>query len=272
LPEMEFIGNSRTFGAFAVTPEQYWRDREGVPSQFDGNRVTREVLRKIRDYNEVGLTEDILLHFIQQNGDFRTNSAAGMPMLKVDPQLLDAAHKWLATFPGQIKVAVSWRSGSRDRLRSDSYCEVGELGPLFALEDVEFVSLQYSDTQNEEREIQERFGRLLHKMPGVDLRDDIDHVAALALAVDVVIAPCTAVRELAGAVGARTLSLTTTPVLPDLWRTAEDRETDVIFPSITHVTFFKYGSKQRVIEEIAARIAALRDGVISRRALVTGHS
>lgn len=257
LPDMEFIANSRTFGPFAVSAGEYLHDREGVPDGLDSGRVTREVLTTLRRYRDVGLTEDLFLHFVQQKGTFRNSPAK--PMLTTDPALLEAAQGWLATLPGRVKVGLSWRSGVRDILRNESYFDASELGPLLALKNVDFISLQYSDTRDEEREMLERFGCRLHKMPGVDLRDDIDKMAALSLACDVVIAPCTAARELAGAVGARTISLTTTPVLPDLWRTAEDRETDVIFPSISHVTLFKHGSKQAVMEEVARRVAAIRD-------------
>lgn len=254
-PGLELIPISRQSGKFAVTEAEYWKDREGVPEDADLARITRKGVEAFHERKDLIISEDAFLHYVSKRGKFP--SANQGPLLKVDEDKFKAARQWVDSLPGVLKVGISWRSGFRDKIRSESYVDVMDLGPVWSLPDVTFFSLQYSDTEEEEAEVRDNFGAVLHKMPGVDRRDDLDELAALSLAADVVIAPGTAARELAGAVGANTLSLTTTPVLPDLWRTEEDREVDTIFPSIRHLNTFHHKDKEGVIEELARRLQAM---------------
>jgi ADP-heptose:LPS heptosyltransferase len=64
-----------------------------------------------------------------------------------------------------------------------------------------FVSLQYGDASAEIAEAA-RAGVQIHTPPGLDLKDDLEEVAALCAALDLVIGFANAVTQLAGAVGA----------------------------------------------------------------------
>jgi tetratricopeptide (TPR) repeat protein len=108
--------------------------------------------------------------------------------------------------PG-FRVGICWRSGLKtvDRLRAYSHLE--QWGPLFAVPGVVWVNLQYDDCAAELAEAERRFGVGIHRFDGVDLRNDLESVAALLWRLDLVITAPTAVSSLAGAMGTETWQL-----------------------------------------------------------------
>ena len=64
-----------------------------------------------------------------------------------------------------------------------------------------FVNLQYGDVEEELRMARERFGVEVWNPPGIDLRQDLDDVAALSSAMDLVIGFSNATFNLAAATG-----------------------------------------------------------------------
>lgn len=256
MPDVEFFSNSRIFGPFKVTEEEYWRDREGAPIDSDLARVSELVMRKKDDYPDVALSEDLFYHFVAQKGAYRGNAK---PLLTALPEKVDAARKWLATLPPGVNIGISWRSGTRDIYRNKAYTEITNWGEIFAIPGLNFILMQYSDVSDELKEVEAKYGVKIHAMPGVDLKDDQEDIAGLCMACDIVLTPGTALRELAGALGARTWSLSTTPYYPDLWRIdPEDGVTDVLFPSIHHFTAMRHGSREAVLTAIAEELKTWR--------------
>ncbi|OYD80727.1 tetratricopeptide repeat protein [Azospirillum brasilense] len=121
--------------------------------------------------------------------------------LTADPER--AAH-WRervdALGPG-LKVGIAWRSGLMTAERRGAYAPLGAWAPVFALPGVVFVTLQYGDCAAEIAEAERRFGVTIHRWDDLDLKDDLDGVAALMTALDLVITPASSVGELAGALG-----------------------------------------------------------------------
>jgi len=248
---LEIVPSSRTTGPFAVDERQYWSDREGVPAGLDQHRVTRTIMRKMKQYRDVMLAEDVFVAGLVQGLQFQH---ATDPLIKLTEEEVEPFREWLDSLPGKVKVGFSWRSGELNLARNKSYTEIEQWEKLFQLEGVDVISLQYSDTSEEKRVIAEQFGGTLHEHPHVHLTNDLRKICALAKACDLVVAPCTAVRDMAGACGANTISLTITPVAPDWWRIAEDGMTDRIFPTITHFSYLHHGSKQGVVDAVIHKI------------------
>lgn len=246
---------SRTSGPFAVSEARFWADREGVPKIYDVNRTTVDVmaLRDKLDRN-VMMSEDLFVQSILLGPDFKASSA---PLFNVRDEELERIGGWLSSLPGKLKVGISWRSGSRDFLRDVSYKDILECGELLGLKGVDFINLQYSDTSEECAEVKKRFGADIHTMPGLDLKNDIRDICALALACDVVIAPSTAVRELAGAAGANLWSLTITPYVPDLWRRERGSNMDRFYPTMRHFCVIDHGTSDGVIRAMTTELSAL---------------
>ncbi|WP_353860671.1 tetratricopeptide repeat protein [Azospirillum formosense] len=121
--------------------------------------------------------------------------------LVADPE---RAARWrervTALGPG-LKVGIAWRSGLMTAERRGAYAPLDAWGPVFALPGLVFVTLQYGDCAAEIAEAERRFGVTIHRWGDLDLKDDLEGVAALMTALDLVVTPASSVGELAGALG-----------------------------------------------------------------------
>ncbi len=102
--------------------------------------------------------------------------------------------------PG-LKVGISWRSGLMTTERRKFYTRLTEWRPILATAGVHFINLQYDECEAELTEAASAVGCVIHQPRGLDLFNDLDEVAALEAALDLVIAPDSAVGELAASVG-----------------------------------------------------------------------
>ncbi len=134
--------------------------------------------------------------------------------LKADAQRVANWRNRLARHSGRLKVGVSWRGGfSRTGKRSRSVA-LDDWLPLLSVQDVDFVSLQYTREAAEEIAALERQAgvRVLHWQDAID---DYEETAALVDSLDLVVTVCTAAAHLAGALGKPTWILA--PPTPS-WR------------------------------------------------------
>lgn len=135
---------------------------------------------------------------------FRTRAEAfpSTPaFLTPDP---DRVAHWRAVLaeagPG-LNVGVLWKSlimkGSRVRV----YSPFEMWRPVLSVPGVRFVNLQYGDA-SAELEAARAAGLEIWTPPGIDLKNDLDDLAALCAALDLVIGPATATTNIAAACGA----------------------------------------------------------------------
>lgn len=204
----------------------------------------------IRQADRVTLTTDLLGDLIDGYASF-----IGEPYLKADP--LKAAH-WrhqlqLRAGSARAVVGLSWRSSLTTYSRNEHYLGVEDLVPLFALDGVQFVNLQYDDCTDELAWLNERFPGRVVNFPELDQFNDLDGVAALMNCLDLVVAPATTVVELAGALGCPTLLLSNSSELH--WRKRPGTAVDVWHRSITHVEGERLGDKASLIDNLARVIA-----------------
>lgn len=102
--------------------------------------------------------------------------------------------------PG-LKVGLCWRSGLRVEGRRDLYTDLVDWKPLLTLPGLHIVPLQYDDVADEIADAEDMFGIRLHRWSDLDLKDDLESVAALLGTLDLVITVPTAIGEFAGALG-----------------------------------------------------------------------
>jgi ADP-heptose:LPS heptosyltransferase len=81
---------------------------------------------------------------------------------------------------------------------------------------VVFVNLQYGDSTQETARAASELGVELWRPPGIDLKDDLDDLAALTLALDLVIGPANATTNIAAACGAPVWLISTPGAWPKL--------------------------------------------------------
>lgn len=110
------------------------------------------------------------------------------------------SHHVAALGPG-LKVGLCWRSGLRVEGRRDLYTDLVDWKPLLTLPGLHIVPLHYDDVDAEIAEAEQGGTIRLHRWPDLDLKDDLESVAALLANLDLVVTVPTAAGELAAALG-----------------------------------------------------------------------
>ena len=119
---------------------------------------------------------------------------------------LELMQAFTASLPGPCRIGFAWRSGNMASHRQHHYGSLVDWKPLFEQSDVSFVNLQYGITDEERDELTNKLKVTLHEPEEIDLKDDMEALAALTAAVDIIISPRTAVAVMAGALGKPTFT------------------------------------------------------------------
>ena len=138
----------------------------------------------------------LLRRFRREVADFPHTSG----YLKPDPARVAHWRAWLGT--GAPVVGLTWRSGQTLGDRRRAYPPLADWVPLLKTPGVRFVNLQYGDCAAELAALREASNVDNAEPPGLNLREDLDDLAALTFALDLTIAAANATAALAGAVGA----------------------------------------------------------------------
>ena len=102
-------------------------------------------------------------------------------------------------------IGVSWKSGNMSNPRLPNYCQISELFPIFNIPEVTFINLQYIDFANDLKKLKEGLGIIVHNFDDLDHYDNIDDVAALCSALDVIVSTKTTVPIISSGVGTSTI-------------------------------------------------------------------
>jgi tetratricopeptide (TPR) repeat protein len=128
--------------------------------------------------------------------------AAPRAVLRADPDAVAAAaarHRQ----PGRRLIGLSWASGSA-RHGGGKSLSAADLGRLVASSDAVFLDLQYGDTEATRRAVADATGIVVAHDDRIDLRADVDGLAALAAACDAVVTTSNVTAHVAGALGIET--------------------------------------------------------------------
>jgi tetratricopeptide (TPR) repeat protein len=117
-----------------------------------------------------------------------------------DPIRVEAWRQRLAALPGR-KVGILWKSNISKDARHRYFAGFADWAPVLTQPGVTFVNLQYGDCSAELAQAKAQFGVEIWQPPGVDLKQDLDEVAALSCAVDLVIGFSNATFNIAAACG-----------------------------------------------------------------------
>jgi Flp pilus assembly protein TadD len=135
-------------------------------------------------------------------GDF-----SGAPFLRADAAAIAQWRQRFAALGARLTLGLSWRGGGAPRAREARSIALERLAPLFAVEGVRIVDLQYGD----HREEIDRFNALaptpLARFEALDALRDMDGFAAAVAALDAVVCVDNSTAHLAGALGVPTLLL-----------------------------------------------------------------
>lgn len=131
------------------------------------------------------------------------------------PDPARVAH-WRGQLPAGPKVGLLWKSLVASSARHRFFSPFEQWRPVLAVPGVTFVNLQYGDCGEELAAARRDLGVEIWNPPGIDLKQDLDDVAALCCALDLVVGPSNASSCLAGACGAPLWLLSTPGAWPML--------------------------------------------------------
>lgn len=139
------------------------------------------------------------------------------PYLTPDPARLAHWRAWLAQVGGEARrVGLTWRSGKLAGERRRQYPALEDWAPVLATPGLRFVNLQYGAEPDELAALGRMAGAPLLDPPDIDLKTDLDGLAALACALGHVIAIPNATATLVAACGVETWLVDTPAAWPRL--------------------------------------------------------
>jgi len=154
--------------------------------------------------------------FRNDTASFNTNS---MPYLSAAMPLVKRWKTRLGDIDECPKIGISWNSAVAGR---DTFnASIAELEPILSMPNVRFVNLQSHDSRPDIERARKLYGVEILDWEDLDLRNDLENVAALTSALDLVISFPTFSTEFAGALGVPTLCFHSEKTSLDLLGTGE---------------------------------------------------
>jgi tetratricopeptide (TPR) repeat protein len=123
--------------------------------------------------------------------------------LVADPELQAGFRAQIAGFGSGLKVGILWKSLNMNARRSRFFSAFDAWEGVLNTPGVDFINLQYGKVDDELALARERFGVTVHQPTDIDLKMDLDKVAAYASACDLVLGPMNATSNLAAACGGK---------------------------------------------------------------------
>ncbi len=133
--------------------------------------------------------------------------AGAKPYLRPDESRVSYWRRQLQSLGTGPKIGISWRGGGLPRQRFRRSTTLNHWAILAGHRDVRFVNLQFDATPDEIDRANTHLGLALHSFAELNLKDDLDNLAALVTALDLVITVDNSTAHLAGALGRETWTL-----------------------------------------------------------------
>jgi tetratricopeptide (TPR) repeat protein len=186
------------------------------------------------------------IHFRRKAADFPAHRGYLVP---------DAAKAgdWRARLealgPGR-KIGISWAGGTFSTGQALRSLALERLRPLLETPGAIWVSLQYGDHAREIADFAGSSGIPVHAFPGVT--DDMDDLANLVEALDLVVSVCNTTVHVAGAIGKEVLVMA--PFLPE-WRYGMRGERMLWYPSAQVIRQPAPGAWDDVVSRVKAKLS-----------------
>ena len=166
--------------------------------------------------------------------------------LTADPARVAHWREVLQTAPAGRKVGLLWKSAVNRDARHRYFSPFDAWAPVLAQKGVTFVNLQYGDCSAELAQAKAQFGVDIWTPPGIDLKQDLDEVAALSKALDLVVGFSNATLNIAAACGVPNYLISTPGAGP---RLGSDRY--LWYPSTRVFLPPAFGQWAPVMDEVA---------------------
>ena len=139
--------------------------------------------------------------------------------LAADPDRVSYWREVLRQAPPGPKVGLLWKSAVSKDSRHRYFSPFETWAPVLAQQGVSFVNMQYGDCAEELAIAKRNFGVEIWSPPGIDLKQDLDDVAALSCALDLMVGFSNATLNIAAACGVPNFLISTPGAWPRLGTT-----------------------------------------------------
>ncbi|MHB1205235.1 MAG: tetratricopeptide repeat protein [Rhodospirillaceae bacterium] len=172
-----------------------------------------------------------------------------------DPARKAAFRQRLAPAPGEKLIGMSWLSKNIAFGASKS-TTLAQWAPILRTPNCKFVDLQYGDTAEERAALTRDFGITIEHIDGLDLKDDMEGLAALTAACDLVTTVSNTTAHMAGAVGVPVWTLIASGI-GKFWYWGFDGPTTVWYPSASLIRQPADESWEGTLQIVAERLKTL---------------
>lgn len=242
-PKINFIPTKRTrFFGPEYPPENY----NLLPSADLCGEIDNSTLEYINNANKIKLITELFFNFRKTYSDFGERKKYLITNKSRVKYFKDKLPK------NTILIGLSWRSSLLNAVRNIHYLSVEDLEPLFYIPNVCYVNLQYDECSHELEIIRNKYKNNMINFPELDQMNDFDGVAALMESLDLVISPLTAVIELAGAIGKKSLLFSNNGETH--WRKINENKDDVWYSCVKIIDSGKPGDKKSLVEALKQEI------------------
>jgi tetratricopeptide (TPR) repeat protein/ADP-heptose:LPS heptosyltransferase len=125
---------------------------------------------------------------------------------------------------------IAWKSKNKE-IGADKSLSLKQLLPILELPDIDFISLQYGDTEEEVKSLYEEYGIEIKTIDEIDNFNDIDGLSSLIDACDFVITSSNITAHLSGALGKKTYLFVAYNV-GKIWYWHENRNKSLWYPAV----------------------------------------
>lgn len=158
-------------------------------------------------YDYWAIMGDFLLRYRKTIDDFPAfDNGKPYSWFRPDPERIAYWKSVLDGLNGKPKIGLLWKSLIKHSRRDRYYSPFAQWENILRIEGIQFVNLQYGDT-SEELAFAKEMGFDIWT-PDINLKDDLDDLSALCVALDCILCPANATSNIAGASGATVWMIT----------------------------------------------------------------
>lgn len=189
----------------------------------------------------------LLREFRRSPGAFRDR----VGFLAPDPERVTHWRRELEKAPAGAKVGLLWKSNIQNGARARFFSPFTDWAPVLKAKGITLVNLQYGDCSEEIAQAERNHGVRIWTPPGIDLKQDLDDVAALCCAMDLVVGFSNATLNLGAACGAPTWLIS----MPGAW-TRLGTARYPWYPQVRTFTTPAFGNWVPVMEAVGEAVEA----------------
>lgn len=179
------------------------------------------------------------------------------PLLRADPARVAHWREALKAAPEGPKIGLLWKSAIDKDARHRFFSPFERWAPALKVAGATFVNLQYGDCSEELALAERDLGVRIWTPPGIDLKQDLDDIAALCSAMDLLLGFSNATLNISAACGAPTWLITT----PGAWPRLGTKDQYPWYPDVRVFAAESFGAWEPVFDAVGS---ALGDWVAGR--------